>query len=501
MRYAVTAEQMRAFDAATIGELGLPGAVLMETAGRAVVDVVSDLVAPGGSVAVCCGAGNNGGDGYVIARVLREHGVDATVYLAGPRDRVSSDAALHLGAYERCGGVCRTADTAGAVAGLASAIERADVVVDALFGTGLGRPLEGHYADLVEIINRSAGLRVAVDVPSGLHSDTGAVLGTAVRADATVTMAFAKVGLVTGRGAAFAGRLHVAEIGIPQALARDAGVDVRVVERTDAALHLPSPSVADYKTRRGVVLVVAGSPGKQGAGRLAALAALRAGAGLVTLAGADVDVGAPDPLMTTTVETADQLVAAATGKDVVAIGPGMATGPGGAALVERALELDVPLVIDADGLNHLAALSTPTLAGGAPRVLTPHPGEAARLLQTTSRDVEADRVAAVRELARRTGAVVLLKGAGTLVCDGPGGAVTVNPTGGPALATAGSGDVLTGVIAGLLGQGVPAAEAAWVGAYLHGLAGDDCAARLGTAGTIASDVVDALPAAWTSLSA
>ena len=493
MRYVVTAEQMRALDRATIEDLGIPGAVLMETAGRAVVERVLELVPRGGRVAVCCGLGNNGGDGYVVARVLGEHGVDATVFLAGDSARVSGDAATHLVAFRRCGGRLVAVDTEDRLREHAQTIECADVVVDAVFGTGLARSVSGLFAQFIEVINRSAGFRVAVDIPSGLSADTGQVLGTAVRADTTVTFAFEKPGLITGVGVGWAGHVTVAEIGIPAARAAELPVTVVVPERTDARALLPGLDPADHKVRRGHVLAVAGSPGKRGAGRMTAVAALRAGAGLVTLAGPDLDPGAHDAVMTACVISPDSLDAAAAGKHAIAIGPGMEPGPAGAALVRRALAGSAPLVIDADGLNHLAGDLAAVADASAPCVLTPHPGEAGRLRGLSTAEVEADRLAAARRLADATGAVVVLKGAGTLVCD-PDGLVTVNPTGGPALATAGSGDVLTGLVAGLLAQGMAPSSAARLGVFVHGAAGDRCDRDLGPAGTIATDVIDAIPA-------
>ncbi len=258
-----------------------------------------------------------------------------------------------------------------------------------------------------------------------------------------------------------AGRVTVAEIGIPTELATAHGVTLAVLEAADAAGGLPRAGLLDHKNRRGHALVVAGGAGKRGAARLSSMAALRSGAGLVTLAWEGREIPAPDPIMTAELDAEapdaiDRLVALAEGKRVVAIGPGMSTGPGGRALVRAALErLEVPMVLDADALNHLAGELERVAESRAPVVLTPHPGEAARLLGTGTADIERDRVAAVRELAERSRAVVLLKGAGTLVCDGEAadGFVTINPTGNPALATAGAGDVLTGVIAGLMAQG------------------------------------------------
>lgn len=508
MRYVVSAAEMRAIDAATIDGIGLPGAVLMENAGRAVADaVVEELAGQGGAVAVVAGAGNNGGDGYVVARVLRARGIEALVYLAARRGEVRGDAQLHLAAYEQTGGMATSIAEPGELAEHREAIESAPVMVDALFGTGLARQVTGHLAEVIEVMNRSRGRVVAVDVPSGLSADLGVPLGSAVRAHRTVTMAFLKVGIAVAPGMACAGRVAVAEIGIPVELAQAHGIRLAVLEASDLAGSLRRPQLLDHKNRRGHVLVVAGSPGKRGAGRLSAWAALRAGAGLCTLASDGGELAAPDPIMTAPLDAeapdaADRLAALAGGKAAVAIGPGMAPGPGGRGLVRAALErLEVPMVLDADALNHLAGEAAAIASARVPVVITPHPGEAARLLGTSAGEVEADRVAAARALAELTRAVVVLKGAGTLVCDGAvgDGFVTINPTGGPALATAGSGDVLTGVVAALVGQGLEAGEAARAAVYLHGLAGDLAASRIGQVGVTASDVLESVPAAYSNL--
>lgn len=508
MRYIVTAAQMRAIDAATIEEIGIPGAVLMENAGRAVAeDVIDDLRARGedvARVAVVCGGGNNGGDGYVAARWLRELGVSAVVYLATAEDRVRGDARIHLDAYQQTGGVVLSIADAATLAEHRPDIESADLVLDCLFGTGLDRPVEGHYAQVIDTMNRAAGTVVGVDIPSGLGADRGDVLGVAVTADRTVTMAFLKVGLVGAPGFARCGDVKVAAIGIPRRLAQAHGVRLALLEASDVRSWLPPTRATDHKNRRGHALMVAGSPGKRGAGRLCAWAALRTGAGLVTLAAGGGEIAAPDPVMTAALEPGETevLVELAAGKRAVAIGPGMPLGAQGRALVLAALgRCEVPLVLDADALNHLGSDLAPVAASRAPVVLTPHPGEAARLLDTDTASIEADRVAAVRRLAEASGAVVVLKGARTLVCDGTtaDGFVTVNATGNEGLATAGSGDVLTGMIAGLIAQGAAVADAARLAVWMHGAAADELRESLGVRSMTAADVAEAIPGAIADL--
>jgi NAD(P)H-hydrate epimerase len=525
MQPVATAAEMRALDAATIEQIGLPGAVLMETAGRAVAAAVMRALGPAtGPVVIVAGAGNNGGDGHVCARALRAAGVDATIYLVTARDRVKGDAALHLGAYERSGGVLIEVLTAEDRLELGAAIDRARVVVDAVLGTGLDRQVEGHLAAVIERIDQAPGVKIAVDVPSGLSADTGLPLPVAVRAQRTLTLGLAKLGVVGAPGFAYAGEVEVVDIGIPAGLVAAGGTRAALVEERDVRGWLPSAGALDHKGRRGHVLVVAGSPGKRGAGRLAALAALRAGAGLCTLAGPGPgELAAPDAVMTEVLDADDAVAALAAWleRGALVIGPGLgmderargwveqALGGGAASAAasgqgaEGAARPAVPVVVDASGLGHLAGRLDRVAAADRPVVLTPHPGEAARLLGTRPATIEADRPAAVRELAAATRAVVVLKGARTLVCDGTLGDdfVTINPTGGPALATAGSGDVLAGVIGGLLAQGLGAATAARLGAWQHGAAGDEVAASTGDRGVIASDLPPAVAAVMRRLAA
>ena len=501
----VTADEMRALDGATIARLGIPGFTLMETAGRAVAAAALAMLGSArASVVVVCGPGNNGGDGYVVARVLRARSVDATVVLTAPREKVQGDARAHLATYEAAGGAVVEVATAPDVRGTSSSaravtiaeaaalVGAADLVIDALFGIGPVRPLTGDLATIVHAINRAPQI-LAVDIPSGLDADTGASAGASVRATRTIAMAAHKVAHVSSPGFAACGEVEVAEIGIPVANAH-AGL----VERADVVRWLPRPTPLDHKGKRGHVLVVSGAPEMRGAGRLSALGALRAGAGLVTLAG-DGEVDAPDSVMTTHF-TPDAL------QDVVVIGPGLGQRDEARARVAAVLASGVPAVLDADALN----LVTPALLAAAvgPVVITPHPGEAARLLGISTQDIERDRMAAVRTLARATRVVVVLKGARTLICDGTRDAtepafVAINPTGSPALATAGSGDVLAGVIGALLAQdvaggggqhgaaGSAAFVAACAGSYVHGAAGATLAQAYGR-GRISSDLPEAI---------
>lgn len=489
----VTASEMRALDKATIDDIGIPAFTLMETAGRGVAAVAFAMHPAAKDIAVVCGPGNNGGDGFVVARVLRAAELDATVYLAAPRSRIQGDALRHLEVLERAGGVVRMIDTPAALAECSDAITGADLVVDGLLGIGVTKPVEGHFAAVIGAINQAARV-LALDIPSGLDTDTGAVHGVAVRAERTATMAAPKIALATAPGFAHCGEIDVVDIGVPPGLISTQTIRASLVEERDVAAWLPKIAQLDHKGTRGHVLVVGGSPGMRGAGRLSAMAALRAGAGLVTIA-SEGEFTADDSIMTKSIE--DELAAALTNKAAVVIGPGLGKSDRAAGWVGEVLAAGIPAVLDADALNLVAGVTGALAKASGPIVITPHPGEAARLLGITTGEVEADRLACARALAARTRAVVVLKGARTIVCDGTldDDHCSINPTGGPALGTAGSGDVLSGVIGALLAQHLPAHDAARAGVYLHGLAGDRLAKLYGQRGVISSDLPSGVAAA------
>ncbi len=507
MQPVVTAEEMRALDRATIDVIGLPAMTLMETAGRGVAEAALRMLShgrPDGArrqrgrdsdhIAVICGPGNNGGDGFVCARVLRDRGVDAVVYLAVPREAVKGDARAHFDIYERAGGVVLDIETPAGLGEQRVTIERAAIVIDALFGIGPVRPIEGHLASVVGAIN-AARQRLAIDVPSGIDSDTGRALGACVDATRTVTMGAAKIALVGAPGFARAGAIEVCDIGVPAVVMATANVRAGMIEERDVRGWLPEIGPLDHKGTRGHVVVIGGAPEMRGAGRLAANAALRAGAGLVTLAGeGDAKaIDADDSVMTRAIRSsspaAPQLDALLGGKQAVVIGPGLGHRDPADALVREVLALGVPAVLDADALNVLAADPTVIAKAAGPVIITPHPGEAARLLGISSADVEADRLSAARTLAKKTSAVVVLKGARTVICDGTLGDdfCAINPTGSPALATAGAGDVLAGAIAGLVAQGCAPSDAACTAVFLHGRAGEALFATHGR-GAMSSDL-------------
>jgi NAD(P)H-hydrate epimerase len=509
MALVLSAAQMRAVDKAAIEGLGVPGVVLMENAGRGVAALIAgERPVAGRDVRIACGVGQNGGDGFVIARHLANAGARVTVLLVAPRAKLSGDADLFARVVERDPRITLRDGSTGDVALWRSLLAGAEVLVDAIFGTGLRSDVTGAPAAAIAAMNDTPALRVAVDLPSGLDADTGQVRGLAVRADLTATMGARKLGLALDPEAPV-GRLEVVDLGVSiEALAdaaRALGPLCHWIESAEIAAILPRRGPGAHKGTAGHVLVIAGSPGKTGAAALVGRAALRAGAGLVTVASTAAGQAALDAKVLETMTACyaagadadgssyDALAELAGRMKAVALGPGIPTGPGMGALVRRLVrELPLPLVVDADGLNLLgteaAALAR---AAPAPRVFTPHPGEMARLVGATTAEVQADRLGQARRLAAAAGAVVVLKGARTVIA-APDGGAHVNPAANPSLGTAGSGDVLTGVIVALCGQGLPALDAARAGVHLHGLAADDAARVLGSRHLVAGDLPEAI---------
>jgi NAD(P)H-hydrate epimerase len=521
MTYVLTAEQMRAVDRAATADFGVPTLLLMENAGRGVAEVVAREL--GGRVAgrrvrVVCGAGSNGGDGFVVARHLALAGADVRVLLAAPREKIEGaggDAAIMLRALDALGVVAVMAGAAWADAGdWGEPLAGADAIVDALFGTGLrsgtaGVPaaeVTGVPAAAIAAMNAAAGLKIAVDIPSGVEADTGRICGVAFRAGVTATMGAPKLGFVVDADAP-AGRVEVVSLGVPIRPPASLGPYCHAVDVEATLAGVPRRGPSGHKGTAGHLLIVAGSAGKTGAAWLSARAAMRAGVGLCTVASTAAGQAALDAkaieIMTARYSDGDdadassaaRLNALAAPMRALAIGPGIPTGPGMRALVEEMVaKLPLPMVVDADALNLLAPHAARALsAAAAPRVLTPHPGEMARLLGIPTAEVQRTRVASARKLAAGTRAIVVLKGARTLIAR-PDGTVFINPTANPALGTAGAGDVLTGVVGALLAQGMDAFEAARLGVLVHGLAGDRASAAIGGLGMVAGDLPDAIAA-------
>jgi len=504
----VTAEQMRELDRTAIEERGIAGLTLMENAGRAVAEAALRLTEEEAErpIVVVCGRGNNGGDGFVAARRLQEEGRRVRVYLAGRQDDVEGDAATSLRRLTESGVDVVEVDD---VRSVGRECASAGLVVDALLGTGLTGKVRGLPGELIETLNQCGRPVLAVDVPSGLDADTGEPLGLAVRAVETVTMGLPKLGLFLYPGMDSAGRVTVADIGYPADLVNESPSAGDLTDQEWVRMLLPRRKTSSHKGHFGRVLVIAGSAGMTGAACLCAEAAQRVGAGLVT-------VGCPAsindilevklteamtfPLPETYSRTLDTRALAlilelAEEASVIAIGPGLSREPETAVLVRRlASRVEKPMVVDADGINALADAAMILEGDHAPAVLTPHPGEMGRLMGVATEQVQAHRARYAESAAKRFRSVVVLKGARSIVAE-RGRPLLVNPTGNPGMASGGTGDVLTGMVAGLLAQGLLPFEAAAAATYLHGLAGDLAADLVGEASLIAGDLLESLPIA------
>jgi NAD(P)H-hydrate epimerase len=498
----VTAQQMQALDRASIDTHGIPSLSLMERAGAAVADVAVDYASRRrGSVVVVCGRGNNGGDGLVAARLLIQRGLDVTIFLMARSSELSPDARAN---WERL--VPLTAHVfelshPDEIQLHHPTLAGASVIIDALLGTGLEREVTGSLAQLIEYLNVLKQPIVSVDMPSGLSADTGRPLGVAIRAAKTVTLGLPKVGLYTGNAADYAGEIIVADIGIPPEEVERLTAQLHVTDHATVRPLLPPRARTSHKGEYGHVAVVAGSGGKLGAGYLACMAAFRVGAGLVTYylpekAFEKFDARYPEIMCEALPDRgrghfhADGLKQLLTGlekKIVVALGPAMGIHPETKAFVRGLISSsNIPMVIDADGINNLDAAQVTRRA--EPTVLTPHPGEFGKLTGIDTDRVQRERLSLARDYAAEHRVILVLKGYHTVVAE-PSGTAHINTTGGPAMASAGMGDALTGAIAGLIAQGIDAGAAAVAGAYLHGLAGDEAARDIGDRGIVASDVI------------
>lgn len=498
MQNVLTPSQMAAADRAAAAS-GIPTVDLMDRAGRGVGRVAAQSLGGtyGKRVTVLCGKGNNGGDGFVAATYLARRGVACSVVLFAEPSDLRGDA---KDAFERMSGVRVLAYDPGS---LKRELERSDLVVDALLGTGFKRRLEGPMADAVAAVNRGPAPVLAVDIPSGVNGETGKVEGEAVRAFKTVTLAALKTGLLLQPGARHAGEVVVEDIGIPDEMMEP---DLYLAGAGDLGAAVPPREATVHKRSVGKVLVVAGSVSMSGAVVLAASGALRAGAGLVRMAVPRCigDLVGPQVIEALTARMPDtakgafsfdalgRVVDLASQMQVVALGPGIGKDTETMNFVTELLAaVEQPVVLDADGIAAFQGHPEGLKERRAPTILTPHSGELGRLLGCTAPEIDGDRIGATREAARRSGAVVLLKGFHTIVA-GPGGRTVMVDAGGPVLATGGSGDVLTGVVAALATNN-DVFTAAWAGALLHGLAGDTLAEWMGDRGVVAGDLLKAIP--------
>jgi NAD(P)H-hydrate epimerase len=519
----VTAEEMRRIDAQATKELSIPGIVLMENAARSACEVVEEYFAEEDcpcrgikdlQVLVICGKGNNGGDGLAIARLLDNREAEVTVLLLGRVADLKGDPKTNYAILRHSNVEIHEVSTERRLQQFLAGYPEPDVIVDAIFGTGFKGKPSGIQAPAIKYINGSESFVLAVDIPSGVSADDGKVEGCAVMADATVTMALLKRGLILFPGKDYCGDVWIGDIGIPHSAFRIPHSAVTLLlDSEDVARIMPFRPSAGHKGTFGTALFVAGSRGFTGAAKLASLAALRIGCGLSKLcvpismlssveAGLTevVKFGAHDtPEGALSLAAFPQIAGLLKDANVLAIGPGIGTLPDTRELEIKILKAArVPVVIDADGVSNLAGQTRLLKSLKAPVVLTPHPGELSRLLGISPADINADRIEICRAAARELGAVLVLKGAPTVI-GSPDGEVSVNPTGNSGLGSGGTGDVLTGVIAGLIAQCVPPFEAARAAVFLHGQAADIAAEDMTEYGLIAGDLLDYLPQAVKSL--
>lgn len=499
---------MRAYDQYAIDRCAVPGLLLMENAGRGAAEHIAELaikLGGEGPIVIVCGRGNNGGDGFVVARHLAAQRFSVKVFLVGRADQISGDARSNLDSWMGLGGTVACIEEE--LGELRHDLAGAPLSIDALFGTGLSRPIQGIWLEVIDALNSASCPCVALDIPSGIDANNGQVLGTAVQACATLSFAHYKAGLFQGAGPEHAGLLRRISLGIPDDnIIAHVGQLAEIISPVQVASTVGTRAANTHKYHAGSVLVLAGSAGKTGAAQLCAKAALRSGAGLLTLASwtdclpqfqdlsPEVMTAALNPKHAT-----GQLPALLEKKRAVAIGPGLGLDEKAHAVVEYvALQASMPVVIDADGITLFADRPEALRQAAGPRVLTPHSGELARLLSTSSADIEANRFAAAQQAAQATGCTVVLKGPNTIVA-APSNTMRMCDRGNAALATAGSGDVLTGILAALLCN-APPLNAASAAVFLHAITADQWRERTAAdRGMLAGDIIDAIPQAIASL--
>ncbi len=502
----LTASQMREMDRRAIEDVGIPSVALMELAGSGTArHIIEKWYPEGDDVLVVAGRGNNGGDGLVVARHMFLNGARVAVVLLGRMEDLKGDAAVNARAADALGISIYEITGTQDFPHVEALFRQADIIVDAIFGTGLSREVTGVAREAISAINASDAKIVSVDIPSGLSADTGTVMGLAVKADLTVTFGYPKIGQFTAPGFEYCGEVEVVDISLPR---DEVPSDTMLLDDNWVVKHMPSRPEQGHKGTFGHVLAMAGSPGKLGAALMVGQAAARSGAGLVTL-------GVPGPLMDTVMmritelmataisppdrlpepDDLDDILAALDGKNALAVGPGIPVTESMRELLVRLLEeVEVPVIIDADGLNLLAHDTEIFSKIKQLSVLTPHPGEISRLTGLSVNEIQSNRVDTARKYASEWNAVVVLKGARTIIAT-PQGRAYINPTGNSGMATGGSGDVLTGVIASLLAQGASPEEAAACGVYVHGMAGDLAAEKIGERALLATDIISYLPKA------
>lgn len=515
----VTADEMRSIDTKTIEEYGIPSHVLMERAGLAVTLKIKEIFNPR-KVIVIAGSGNNGGDGLVVARHLYNEGWDVRVFLTNKPEELKGDAYLQYKIISRLG--LKTYSLKELISDRSSLLAHDAIVVDALLGTGLSKDITGTLADIVNFINKSNAKVISIDIPSGISSDTGQIMGVAIEADYTVTFGLPKRGHLLHPGAKYTGKLIVEDIGFPKELLESDKLNVELIMKEDISPLVPPRPRYSHKGNYGHVLIVAGSKGKTGAALMAAKACLRSGAGLVTLGipeslsnvfqsrvTEEMTLSLPDRGDGTLSQEAVKIIIDFLNNKAttLAIGPGIGVSPDTKKILKNLIRnSNVPMVIDADGINSLKGERAVLSKANSPIILTPHPGEMARLLYKRGRgkilinvqDIEKERIDIALSFSEETGVYLVLKGVPTVIAE-PNGKVYINSTGNPGMASAGTGDVLTGMISGFLSQGLLPVHASILGVYMHGFAGDIVASEKGEHSLIASDIINTIPFAFKSL--
>ncbi len=517
MLKVATAKEMQRIDRVTISRHGVSGTLLMERAGLAVVSKIKEIF-PDKKVMVLCGSGNNGGDGLVVARVLHNQGRDVQVFLSAKPDDLKGDARVNYKSAKKAG--VKIYSLRKFLTHNASLITRHNLlIVDALLGTGLNKDVKAPLSDVIKKTNRMRCPVVSVDIPSGISSDTGQVMGCAIKANYTISFGLPKRGHLLYPGAEHTGRLFIRNIGFSQRLLRSGDIRVNLIQENDIPLLLPERPRYSHKGTYGHVLLIAGSSGKTGAAFMAAKSCLRTGAGLVT-------IGIPESLVnifqsrvteemvlplpdkgngTLSYEAFNPIFSFLKQKaSVLAIGPGISVDDEISRLISLLItKSSVPMVIDADGINAISGGAGVLKKSRVPLILTPHPGEMARLMsskqsEVNSRQIEKDRINIAMTFAEKTKTCLVLKGVPTIIST-PDARAFINPTGNPGMATAGTGDVLTGMISALLAQGLTPGNASILGVYMHGLVGNAVAKKKGKHSLIASDMINAIPAVFKSV--
>jgi len=503
-----SSSQMRSIDKEAIESFGIPGVVLMENAGIKVFNHIMNFTESGQNVCIVCGRGNNGGDGFAAARHLYSSDRNVSLYMVGGEEGLKGDALVNYNIIKKLGIPIEYINDTSQLSHLAEGVKKCHLLVDGLLGTGIKGDVKPLYRDAIDIINKYAPSVISIDIPSGIDADTGKVLGAAVRARRTVTFQLPKVGLYMYPGAEYAGEVIIEDISIPDKVIENHAININLLTGSDIVGVFPQRMEDTNKGTYGRAYIIAGSENMMGAALMCTLGALRSGSGLV-------EVGVPaciqkevaSQVMEAIVnplpqedgkispQAIEEVLRALERSSSFAIGPGLSKSPGLLRLLERVVtEAKIPGVIDADGLNLLCGNTEILRSAGASLIVTPHPGEMARLLGSDVKSVQEDRIGCARDFSREYGVVTLLKGANTVISS-PSGEVFINTTGNPGMARGGSGDVLTGIIVSLLAQGIPPFESARAGAYIHGLAGDIARRALGEYGMKVSDIIENIPLA------